>query len=130
MAETATSDNAADQPESAEEPNTTTCDTGESAGGKEQSTSESQQCQPTQPVPPPAPKIKHDWYQTQSDVCVDVMIKRLKPRDVSVAIDAQSLIVHIQLDEERKETLEFRLAHPIVPQKSSYKVLSTKVSML
>lgn len=75
-----------------------------------------------------APTIKHDWYQTQADVYVNVMIKRLKKEDVSVEFGERSLDVFIQLGEGGEHSLTFRLAHAIVPQKSSFKVLSTKVS--
>ena len=86
---------------------------------------------PQQPVPVPAvtaPKVKHDWYQTQADVCVNVMIKRLKKEDVSVEFGEQSLEVRLQLGEGQPHTLAFQLAHHVVPEKSSFKVLTTKVS--
>lgn len=36
-------------------------------------------------APPPAkPKYRHDWYQTPTDVYINVMIKGLKNEDVSV----------------------------------------------
>ena len=31
-----------------------------------------------------APKYRHDWYQTASDVCVNVMVKGLKKEQVQV----------------------------------------------
>ncbi len=39
-------------------------------------------------APPPAkPKYRHDWYQTPIDVYINVMIKNLKPEDVSVVFE-------------------------------------------
>lgn len=35
-------------------------------------------------APPPKPKYRHDWYQTPTDVYINVMIKGLKNEDVSV----------------------------------------------
>lgn len=89
-----------------------------------------EQAQSSQPPPPPpaAPKVKHDWYQTHSDVYVNVMIKRLKRDDVTVEFTDKSMKVQIQLGEGMDCSLAFQLAHHIVPQRSSFKVLSTKVS--
>lgn len=47
-------------------------------------------------APPPAkPKYRHDWYQTPTDVYINIMIKNLKPEDVSVDFEEKqaSLII-------------------------------------
>ena len=47
-------------------------------------------------APPPAkPKYRHDWYQTPTDVYINVMIKNLKTEDVSVDFEEKrvSLII-------------------------------------
>ena len=36
---------------------------------------------PTTPAPPP---VKHDWYQTESQVCVNILAKNLDPSKVLV----------------------------------------------
>ena len=82
---------------------------------------------PEAPLPAAAPPVRHDWYQTQADVYVNVMIKRLKREDVSVEFGERCLEVCIRC-EGTDHTLRFRLAHSIVPQKSSFKVMNTKVS--
>ena len=42
----------------------------------------------TAPKPPdaplPAPKPKYDWYQTQADVVINIMVKKLRAEDVHV----------------------------------------------
>ena len=38
---------------------------------------------------PVKPKYRHDWYQTPTDVYINVMIKGLKSEDVSVVIEAK-----------------------------------------
>ena len=74
------------------------------------------------------PKLRHDWYQTQADVYINIMIKRLKREDVSVKFDERRLEVVITMGDGSSHQLVFALAHNIVPQKSSFKVLGTKVS--
>ena len=98
--------------------------------GEEPKIDTPEQALPSQLAPPlpAAPKIKHDWYQTHSDVYINVMIKRLKRDDVAVDFTEKSIKVQIQLGEGKDCSLTFQLAHHIVPQKSSFKVLSTKVS--
>ena len=42
----------------------------------------------TEPVAAPSkPKYRHDWYQTPTDVYVNVMIKGLKNENVSVSFE-------------------------------------------
>ena len=45
---------------------------------------------------PPKPKYRHDWYQTPTDVYINVMIKGLKNEDVSVNFEEKmaSLMDH------------------------------------
>ena len=38
-------------------------------------------------APPPKPKYRHDWYQTPTDVYINVMIKGLKNEDVFVRFE-------------------------------------------
>lgn len=49
-------------------------------GGREEETKPAVTAAP----PPPKPKYRHDWYQTPTDVYINVMIKGLKNEDVSV----------------------------------------------
>ena len=89
------------------------------------------------PAPPPTaavsapepPRIKHDWYQTHADVVVNVMIKRLRREDVRVEFGERRLEVDIDLGEGRSHSLVFALAHPVVKEKCSFKILTTKVSV-
>jgi len=77
----------------------------------------------------PVPKIKHDWYQTETHVIVEVRIKKLKPEEVKVEFMPTSLSVAAKLATGSEYTLELDLAHPVVPDQSSYKVLSTKLEI-
>merc|ERR1711944_33262 len=53
----------------------------------------------TQPpvVAMPVPKIKHDWYQTEAQVVIEIRIKALKNEDVKVNVESTSLSVSAQL---------------------------------
>ena len=46
---------------------------------------------PTPVAPPPKPKYRYDWYQTPTDVYINVMIKGLRNEDVSVCFDEKSV---------------------------------------
>jgi len=77
----------------------------------------------------PEPKIKHDWYQTETAVVVEVRIKNLKKEDVNIDFQPQSLSVSANLTAGSEYSLEVDLSHEIVPDKSTYKVLSTKLEI-
>lgn len=39
----------------------------------------------TPPLAPAAkPKYRHDWYQTESDVCINILLKKVKKENVHV----------------------------------------------
>ena len=48
------------------------------------STEDVQQPEATPPSTSTDPTPRHDWYQTQSDVIIDILAKRLKKEDVVV----------------------------------------------
>ena len=39
---------------------------------------------PPPPAAPTAPKFRHDWYQTESNVCISILIKKVKQENVHV----------------------------------------------
>ena len=79
----------------------------------------------------PAPKIKHDWYQTETHVVVEVRIKGLNPAEVKVTPEVTTLSVTAKLPDGSgsEYSLELDLAHPIVPEKCTHKVMSTKLEV-
>uniref|UniRef100_A0A672HXA7 SGT1 homolog, MIS12 kinetochore complex assembly cochaperone n=1 Tax=Salarias fasciatus TaxID=181472 RepID=A0A672HXA7_SALFA len=71
--------------------------------------------------------VRHDWYQTESQVIVTIMAKNV-PRDgVRVSFMEREVCATVQLASGENYELHLRLLHPIVPQQSSFKVLTTKV---
>lgn len=68
--------------------------------------------------------IRHDWYQTEQKVVIDVLIKNANSRNCSV--DIQPNCVSIRGDDVE---LDFKLAHEIDTTKSSFRVLSVKIEI-
>ncbi|CAK1546448.1 unnamed protein product [Leptosia nina] len=76
------------------------------------------------------PKIKHDWYQTESQVVITILIKNAPSDKVIVNYGDRSLSVSIALPNNESEySLELELAHEIVPSMSSYIVTPSKVEV-
>uniref|UniRef100_A0A8C3G345 SGT1 homolog, MIS12 kinetochore complex assembly cochaperone n=1 Tax=Cyclopterus lumpus TaxID=8103 RepID=A0A8C3G345_CYCLU len=69
----------------------------------------------------------HDWYQTESQVIVTVMAKNVPKDGVCVNFMEKELSATIQLASEENYNLDLHLLHPIVPQQSNFKILTTKV---
>merc|ERR1711915_235899 len=60
---------------------------------------------------------------------IEVRIKKMKEEDVEVVFQDTSLSVTAKLPTGSDYTLELDLAHPIVPNQSSFRVLSTKIEI-
>ena len=78
----------------------------------------------------PEPKIKHDWYQTETTVVVEVRIKGLDKDQVFVEFEPRELSVTATITGRNSDySLEIDLAHEIQPEKSTYRILSTKLEI-
>ena len=80
------------------------------------------------------PKITHDWYQTETQVVIEVRAKKLKAEQVKVSFASTSLDLtidfpEIEISEPNKYNLNLKLSNPILPEQSSYKILSTKIEL-
>lgn len=82
---------------------------------------------PQDPQAMPVPKISHDWYQTETQVVVEVRIKKLKADECKIEIGDTNLSVTAPLPTGSEYSLELDLAHPVVPAQSGYKVLHTNI---
>ncbi|XP_078791065.1 protein SGT1 homolog isoform X3 [Oryzias latipes] len=80
--------------------------------------------------PPAAAPVKYDWYQTESQVIVTVMAKNVPKDSVSVNFVEKELSAEMQLPCGENYNLHLHLLHPILPQQSSFKVLTTKTPVL
>ncbi|KAJ8387243.1 hypothetical protein AAFF_G00158660 [Aldrovandia affinis] len=75
------------------------------------------------------PRLKHDWYQTDSQVIVTIMVKNARKEDVSVTFEEKELTALVKAPLGEDWCLTIPLLHPVVPQQSTFKVLSTKVEI-
>ncbi|KAJ1961772.1 Cochaperone protein [Dispira parvispora] len=75
-------------------------------------------------------KYRHEWYQNESRVYVNVFIKKLRTEDVTVDITEHSLNVNVKLPND--DTFELSLNNlggAVDPSQSGYEVLSTKLEI-
>lgn len=76
------------------------------------------------------PKIKHDWYQTESQVVVTILIKNALSDQVKVQYSERSLSFSCPLPNSDSEySLELELAHEIIPTMCSYVVSPSKIEI-
>merc|ERR1712241_788268 len=77
------------------------------------------------------PKIKHDWYQTETTVVVEVRIKGLDKDQLTVEFQPRELSVSALIPQRNNTeyNLEIDLAHEIQPERCTFKVLSTKLEI-
>ncbi|XP_008213870.1 protein SGT1 homolog isoform X2 [Nasonia vitripennis] len=75
----------------------------------------------------PAPKIKHDWYQTETHVIVTVLAKNTD--NVKVVYGETTLSVSAKLPTASDYSLELDLAHHVVPDQCLYKVMPSKIEI-
>ncbi len=47
------------------------------------------------PPPPARPKYRHDWYQTESDVRINILIKKVKKENMAVDFQEKSVCATI-----------------------------------
>ncbi|RMC07084.1 hypothetical protein DUI87_16540 [Hirundo rustica rustica] len=71
----------------------------------------------------------YDWYQTESQVIVTIMIKNTQKDDVSVQFLERKMNASVRLPSGEDFNLKLDLLHSIVPEQSTFKVLSTKVEI-
>ncbi|XP_056620292.1 protein SGT1 homolog isoform X2 [Triplophysa dalaica] len=73
--------------------------------------------------------VKHDWYQTESLVVVTIMLKNAQKDNVSVDFVAKKLTAVVKLLTGEDYCLNVNLLHPVVPEQSTFRILSTKIEI-
>uniref|UniRef100_A0A2K5NR23 Protein SGT1 homolog n=1 Tax=Cercocebus atys TaxID=9531 RepID=A0A2K5NR23_CERAT len=72
---------------------------------------------------------RYDWYQTESQVVITLMIKNVQKNDVNVEFSEKELSALVKLPSGEDYNLKLELLHPIIPEQSTFKVLSTKIEI-
>lgn len=81
-------------------------------------------------APPPPPQVKHEWYQTESQVTVSILAKNMKESDVTVTATENQLVVKTNSEEVTpKLNFTFNLCHPIQADQLVVKCLSSKIEI-
>ncbi|XP_059056969.1 protein SGT1 homolog [Achroia grisella] len=84
----------------------------------------------TAPSEPVKPKIKHDWYQTEAQVVITILIKNAPKDKVKVHYSDKSLSVSSSIpDSDNEYSLEIELAHEIVPSMCTHLVTPSKIEV-
>jgi len=76
-----------------------------------------------------APKIRHEWYQTQTHVFVTIFSKNVKKEETILDIQKKSLSITIKLSTSNEYQFDVDLSDEIVPEESTTSFLSTKVEI-
>lgn len=71
------------------------------------------------------PKLKYDWYQTDTYVTVNVLIKNVSEHEVKVAYEER----YIKIDLPSDEIFDIHLAKAIIPSKCTHRVKQTKIEL-
>lgn len=83
----------------------------------------------TAPATSKAPKIAHDWYQTDTFVVVTILRKKVNKSDVSIEFTSTTASITIALGGGSDYNLELELYHCIDPAGSKWSAMSTKVEV-
>ncbi|GLV38348.1 suppressor-of-G2-allele-of-skp1 [Carabus blaptoides fortunei] len=78
-------------------------------------------------IPVPKVNIRHEWYQTEATVVVTILARNIE--EIFVDYTDKTLTVELSVPSQDFYRLNLNLAHKIVPEKSSYRVMSTKVEV-
>jgi len=76
------------------------------------------------PLPP-----KHDWYQTESDVYITLMLKNVPQDNVTVNFTETTVSATVKQASGIDYSMEIDLAHPINPDKCSCRALPSKIEI-
>ena len=80
------------------------------------------------PAPAPSLKIRDYWYQTETHIVINILVKNLKNEDVVISYSNQSVTVELKLP-DKQSCFMYKLSHSIVPDQSSHKILSSKIEV-
>lgn len=73
--------------------------------------------------------IKYDWYQTDSKIVINVLIKNVSQENFNITFKKSVVSVSIKLTNDGTYNLNLNLLHDIDTTRSTYKLLSSKVEI-
>uniref|UniRef100_F6UC39 SGT1 homolog, MIS12 kinetochore complex assembly cochaperone n=1 Tax=Monodelphis domestica TaxID=13616 RepID=F6UC39_MONDO len=73
--------------------------------------------------------VWYDWYQTESQVIITLMIKNIQKNNIKVEFSENELSAVVNLPSGEDYNLKLSLLHPIIPEQSTFKILSTKIEI-
>ncbi|KAI0228400.1 Protein SGT1 [Lamellibrachia satsuma] len=89
----------------------------------------SSEVSPTQVPMPSGAKTRYDWYQTETQVVITILLKNVSQDDLSVDIQEKTVSVTVKLPTDSDYSLELELLHPINHQQSQVKVMASKIEL-
>ncbi|KAL9261417.1 SGT1 homolog A-like protein [Drosera capensis] len=75
------------------------------------------------------PKFRHEHYEKLEEVVIDIFAKSVPAESVSVQFSEEILVVRIEIPGEDPFNLNLRLFGKIIPSKSRYSILKTKLEI-
>ncbi|CAH8487266.1 unnamed protein product [Dicrocoelium dendriticum] len=72
---------------------------------------------------------RFDWYQTDAEVCINYFRKNLKPEDVRVEFETDSVTIFAVTENGEEPLKTFHLLHSVSKSDSSFRVSSVKVEL-
>lgn len=75
----------------------------------------------------PVPTIRHEWYQTETHIIVTIYAKNSK--NANVAYGVNTLSVSAKLPSGNDYSLELDLAHEVVPEQCTHKIVPSKIEI-
>ncbi|XP_015916689.1 protein SGT1 homolog isoform X1 [Parasteatoda tepidariorum] len=75
------------------------------------------------------PNIKYDWYQSDTHVVLNIMVKQVKPENVRIDLIDQQLKCTAKLPDDSDFTFCVNLSHQVYSNEMKWKVFSTKIEI-
>ncbi|KAG8190171.1 hypothetical protein JTE90_008703 [Oedothorax gibbosus] len=75
------------------------------------------------------PNIKYDWYQSDSHVVINILVKKVKPENVRLDIVDTKLSCTAKLEDGTDFTLDLHLAHSVIANQITHKVFPSKIEV-
>ncbi|GFT86928.1 protein SGT1 homolog [Nephila pilipes] len=75
------------------------------------------------------PNVKYDWYQSESHVVINILVKKVKPENVRVDIIEPKLSCTAKLEDDSDFSLTLNLAHGVQTTQTRWKVLPSKIEI-